>query len=256
MVTRAFTTLLDRFLPSVPGCPQPLAVEQIRRAAIRSCERTLAWRYMPSEFRVLPGVHEYTFTKPTDTEVHAVFRALINDEPLDVLTLEQALEQYPAWADLYSGESFATVWSETPPASWGDLEYNEDLFNEGSAYVLPAAIVAAGGEPRAITQLTPEKYILLPLPDADKVYMLRMFYALKPSRSATGMDEAVFNDLEDAILHSALQETLVMPNVSWADRTLATYHAKQYLFYITERRARANLTNSRGSLRVRGDQFA
>lgn len=256
MAQRAFTTLLSRFLPSVPGCPQPLAVEQIRRAAMRACERTLAYRYTPAPYPLLPGVHEYGFTKPAETEVHAIFRAHLNDTPLEVLTLEQAIDRYPAWADLYSGESFATVWSETDPMAWGDLEYNEALFNEGSAFVLPEAVVAEGGEPRVITQLTPEKYLVLPLPDAEQTYTLRIFLALRPSRAATGLEEGVFNDLEDAILHSALQETLVMPNVAWADRQLATYHAKQFLFAITERRARANLGNARGRFFVRGDLFA
>ena len=256
MATRLFTDLLDRFLPSVPGCPQPLAVQQIRRAAIRTCERTLAWRFTPARQQLLPGVHEYTYTKPVSTEVHVVFRALVNDEPLEVLTLEQAIDRYPAWADLYSGEAFATVWSETPSSAWNDLAYNEELFNEGSEFVLPAAIVADGGQPRVFTQLTPDKFVVIPLPDGEGPYYLRMFYALKPSRDATGMDTYVLNDLEDAIVHGALQETLVMPNVAWGDRQLAEYHAKQYLFYVNERRARANLTNARGSLFARGHRIA
>lgn len=256
MATRPFTDLLDRFLPNVPGCPQPLAIQQIRRAAIRVCERTLVWRHTPTPFRVLPGVHEYSYPKPTDTDVHAVFRAVMNDTPLEVLTLEQALDRYPAWADLYSGESVATVWSETPPASWGSFEYNEALFNEGSDFVLPDSAVEGASEPRIFTQLTPDKYILLPLPDNDEVYTLRLFLALKPSRTASGMEDAIFTDLEDSILHSALQETLTMPNVAWGDRQLATYHAKQYHAHVNERRARANLTAARGQIRAYGDRFA
>jgi hypothetical protein len=256
MATREFTSLLSRFLPSVPGCPQPMAVEQIRRAAIRTCERTLAWRYTPATSRVLPGVHEYAYTKAPSTDVCAVFRALVNDCPLEVLSLEAALDRYPEWADLYSGVSVADLWSETPPASWGDKVYNEDLFNEGSAFVLPEAVVAAAAQPRIFTQLNPDKYVILPLPDNDEVYTLRIFLALKPSRTATDMDEGVFNDLEDAILHAALQETLVMPNVAWSDRQLATYHAKQYLAAVSERRARANHGNARYGMRATGDRFA
>jgi len=256
MATRLFTDLLDRFLPSVPGCPQPLAVQQIRRAAIRTCERTLAWRHTPTPYRIMPGVHEYGYIKPNETDVHSVFRAVVNERPLEVLTLEQALDRYPAWADLYSGEPAASVWRNTPPSPWGSHEYNEALFNEGSDFVVPEAIVEGASEPRVFTQLTPDKYIVLPLPDNDEVYTLRIFLALKPSRTATGMEESILNELEDAILHSALQETLVMPNVAWGDRQLATYHAKQYLYYVNERRARANLGNARGQMRVYGDRFA
>jgi hypothetical protein len=41
-----------------------------------------------------------------------------------------------------------------------------------------------------------------------------------------------------------------MPNKNWSDRELATYHAKQYLSKITERRARANLGAARASMTV------
>jgi len=204
----------------------------------------------------MPGVYEYGYIKPNETDVHSVFRAVVNERPLEVLTLEQALDRYPAWADLYSGEPAASVWRNTPPSPWGSYEYNEALFNEGSDFVVPEAIVEGASEPRVFTQLTPDKYIVLPLPDNDEVYTLRIFLALKPSRTATGMEESILNELEDAILHSALQETLVMPNVAWGDRQLAEYHAKQFLFHLTERRARANLGNARGQMRVYGDRFA
>jgi hypothetical protein len=48
----------------VPGCPQPTIVQYIRDAAIRTCERTLYWRYLVPLFNVLPGVSEYTYNKP------------------------------------------------------------------------------------------------------------------------------------------------------------------------------------------------
>lgn len=256
MATRLFTDLLPKVLPSVPGCPQPLAVQHIRDAAIRACERTLAWRYVQPKFNLLPGVHEYAYDKPADTEVHVLFEAMVNDRPLNRLTLEQALYQYPDWADLYSGEDPAILWSLTPPNSYNSFEYNEALFNENAPFVLPDAVVAAATEPRAITQLTPDKYIVLPLPDNEKPYTVRMFYALKPTRVAAGMDQVVFNDLEDVIVHGALQQLLVMPSVAWSDRELASYHAKQGLFTLTERRARANLGNARGTLVATYPKFA
>ena len=70
------------------------------------------------------------------------------------------------------------------------------------------------------------------------------------------MDEAIFNELEEAILHSALQYLLVLPNVAWSDRELASYHAKQFLREMVERRARANLGNMRGTMRATAPKFA
>ena len=256
MATRLFTDLLPKVLPSVPGCPQPLAIQHIRDAAIRVCERTLAWRYIQPKFTLLPGVHEYLYDKPTDSEIHVLFGTIMNDSPLEVLTLEQAIAKYPEWADLYSGEDPSVVWSLTPSGSYNSYDYNEGLFNENPSFVLPDSVVAAASQPHSVTQLSPDKYIVLPLPDAEVVYSIRMFYALKPTRTAAGMDQVVFNDLEEVISHSALQTLLVMPGVAWSDRELASYHAKQALYSTTERRARANLGNARGTMVASAPKFA
>jgi len=255
MADRTFASLVPRLQPSAPGCPHATIVQYIRDSAIRTCERTLAWRYQVPLFNLLPGVHEYAYNKPTDTDVHAMFEAVVNNRPLERLTMEKAIELYPQWADLYSGQSPATVWSLTPSGSFNSFDYNEALFNENSPYVLPPEIVADGSTPQSITQVSPDKYIILPLPGADEVYQCRMFLALKPKRSASGMDEVIFDELEEVIMHGALQHLLVLPGQAWSDRELAAYHAKQYAFQIAERRARANLGTNRGMMRARMQPF-
>ena len=223
MATREFKDLITRINPSTPGCPQETMFQYIRDAAIRACERTLAWRYTQPKFNLTAGIPQYNYNKPFDTEVHAVFAVWLNDDPLDRLTLDEAINRYPAWADTYT---------------------------------TAVDIAEYGSEPRAITQLSPHQFVVLPLPDAEKTYTMRMIYALKPSRTATEMDETIFNDLEEVIMHGALQHLLVLPNTNWSDRELASYHAKQFISQVTERRARANLGNSRGSLSVQLPGFA
>lgn len=256
MVDRTFTSLVPRVQASVPGCPHATIVQYVRDSAIRTCERTLYWRYQVPLFNLLPGVHEYIYNKPDATDVHVMFDVVVNNRPLERLTMEQAIELYPQWVDLYSGENISVAWSLTPPLSvLNTPEFNETQFNEGSQYVLPTSIVAEGSTPRSITQVSPDKYIILPLPGADEVYQCRMFLALKPKRTATGMDSAVFDELEEVIMHGALQHLLVLPDQAWSDRELAAYHAKQYVFQTSERRARANLGNARGTMRVRMQPF-
>lgn len=256
MADRTFASLVPRVNPSVTGCPYPLILEYIRNAAIRACERTLAWRYQVPLYNLLPGVHEYAFNKPVTTDVHAIFEAVVNKRPLERLTMEKAIELYPQWADLYSGQDPSVVWSLTPPSgTFNTPEYNESLFNNNSTYVLPDSIVADGSTPQSITQVSPDKYIILPLPDASETYQVRMFLALKPKKTATGMDEVIFDDLEEIIMHGALQHLLVLPDKNWTDRELASYHAKQFVFQIAERRARANLGNARGTMRARMQPF-
>jgi len=255
MANRTFASLIPKLAVSVPGCPQPTILQHIQDSAVRSCERTLAWRYQIPLFNLLPGVHEYTYNVPTDTQVHVLFEALVNDYPLERLTLEQAIERFPQWADLYSGEDPSVVWSLTPSGSFNTSDYNEALFNDNSPYVLPDAIVADASTPQAICQLAPDKFIVLPLPDGERTYRTRMFVALKPTRTADGMDEVIFDDLEDIIVHDALTRLLVISNTNWEDRELAAYHAKQYSYLTAERRARANMGNMRGTMRARMQPF-
>lgn len=249
---RAFATLVHRVQASAPGCPYPTVLMHIRDSAIRVCERTLGWRYEVPKFPLVPGVHIYEYDRPANADVHAVFATMVNDKPLEVLTLEQALAQYPEWADLYSG---ADPWALTNQTLVGQSEYNEDLYNPGSAYVMPPEVVSKASQPQSFCQLNSDKFIVLPLPD-DAGYTVRQFVALKPKRTADGMDEDAFNELEETIFHGVLQHLLVLPNVHWSDRELASYHAKQYLFHLTERRARANVGNARGTLVARGVPFS
>jgi hypothetical protein len=256
MGERLFSTLIPKLSPHVPGCPQPLMLQAVRDAAVRICEKTLAWRYAQPPFALLPGVHEYFYAKPNTTDVHVVFEALVNGEPLEKLTLEQAIMLYPEWADLYNGIDPSQIWSSLQPNTFNAVPFNETQFNETLPATLSPAIAVGGSEPRSITQLTPDKFVVLPIPDDAETYSMRMFYALKPKRNATSMDEAVFDDLEEPILHSALQYLCIMPNVAWSNRELAVYFGKLALFQNTERRARANLTNMRGSVLVRIPRIA
>jgi hypothetical protein len=256
MPDRSFESLVPRVQASVPGCPYATIVQYIRDTAIRTCERTLYWRYQPPLFNLLPGISEYAYNRPANTDVHAVFEVLVNDRPLKRLTLEKAIETFPQWADLFSGVDPSEVWSSTPPTGlFGMSVYDGAEFNDGGTNELPVDALAKSSTPQIITQLSPDKYIILPLPDDKCIYQCRMFLALKPKHNASGMDSAIFDELEEVIMHGALQHLLVLPDQTWSDRELAAYHAKQYVSQIAERRARANLGNVRGTMRVRMQPF-
>ncbi len=216
MAERTFLSLANRLATSVPGCPQPIIVQYIRDAAIEVCERTLAWRYSQPDIALTPGVPEYPYEAPSEAEVHAFLTVTVNGEPLTPVTLEQVNRDYPTWPDM--------------------------AFDQRS-------------DPRYILQLDPDNFAVAPLPDSSKAYNLKMIVALKPLRTASGMDKAAFDDLENVIMHGALQNLLVLPNKNWSDRELAAYHAKQFLSRITERRARANLGAGRATMSVQMRPF-
>lgn len=256
MATRSFTSLVARANASVPGCPYPTIKTYIRDAAIKVCERTSAWRYQIPKFDLSPGVYEYPFSIPTNSEVHTIFAAVVNDAPLDLINMDTAIAQYPEWADLYSGEDPADLWSETDSGSLNSDAFNEEAFNGAADFTIPDAFIALASNPRACTMVTPQRYIILPMPDAEIDYSMRMFVALKPLRDATSMDAEAFNELEDVILHKTLEDLLVLPNKPWTNYDLASFHSQKYGFLVGEKRARANLGHVRGSLSVKTRVFA
>ena len=215
--TRTFLDIVNRLSPSVPGCPTPVTEQYVRDAAIEACERTLAWRYEQPRIRLTKGAAEYPYESPSDAEVHAFITATCNGEQLLPVTLEHIYDLYPKWPN-----------QET-------TEYSK---------------------PRYVTQLDPDNFMVAPQPDDLTSYDVRMIVCLKPLRTATKMDKTVLDDLENVIMHGALQHLLVLPDRTWSDRELASYHAKQFAFKISERRARSNLGASRASMRVQMQKFA
>lgn len=215
-MAKRFDSLVNRLSPSVPGCPQPVIEQYVRDAAIEACEKTLAYRYVQPKIPLTSGVYDYPYDPPTGTEVHAFLSAAIDGTRLSPLTLEELQDKFPKWPDFVSAD------------------YNI---------------------PRYIAQLDADTFVVAPTPDSAKTYELRMVTALKPLRTSVDMESTTFDELENIIVHQALQNLLILPERTWSDRELAAFHAKQFLHKAAERRARANLGAARNSLRVKPVAF-
>ena len=251
MANTAFSTIANRVEALVPQAPRPTVLEHLRYAARLACEKTLAWRYVPALVTLLPGVYEYAFTTPSGSEVEHLYGASMNGSPLLQLNLDTAIALYPEWADLFSGEDAEEVWSETPGGYVGASTYNEDLFNDGSDFVLPDSIVADASRPAAITMVSPQRFVILPLPDGEETYELRLWVALKPTRSATEIDSQAFDELEDLFVWGALETLFSMPGKSWTNPEYAVYYGNKFREGYLEKRRRANIGHVRGPMAAR-----
>lgn len=251
MANIEFSTIANRVEALAPGVPRPTVLEHLRLAARRACEKTLAWRYVPERQTLLPGVYEYAFDVPAQAEVEHLFGMSVNNVPLELANLDVAISRYPEWANLFSGEDPEEVWSDTPGGYLGAPEYNEEVFNAGSSFVLPASIVAEGSRPKLVTMVSPQRYIILPLPDGEETYLARMWLALKPTRSATGMDEQAFNELEDLFVWGALESIFSMPNKPWTNPEYAVHYGGKFKEDYLEKKRRANIGHVRGPMSVR-----
>jgi len=211
MATRLFSDLVDRVAPSAPGCPQPVILNYIRAAAIDVCERAGAWRYKHATVTMTAGTYEYAFVPESGAEVYSILTANLNGNDMTSITLEGLHEVYPKW---------------------------------------PSSVTAERSTPKYITQINPITFHVALVPD-NSTDTIEMFVAQRPTRASTGMNEAVMDDVEDAILHGALQHLLTLPERTWSDNELAAYHAKQFIFKVNERRARANIGAVRAAPTVR-----
>jgi hypothetical protein len=160
---------------------------------------------------MIAGTYEYSFVPVSGAEVHTVLTASINGTDLPTKTLEEIHAIHPKW---------------------------------------PSSVTAERATPQYILQINPDTFhvALVPVNSTDTI---EMFVAQKPLRASTGMEDSVMDDLEDVIVHGALQGLLTMPETTWSDTELAAYHAKQFTFKVAERRARANLGAGRATLTAR-----
>lgn len=211
MADRDFVSLEPDIASSVPGCPRPTIIQHVRRTAIEVCEKTLVWRFEQDPIRLTGGVYEYEYDVPNNAEVCGLIHSTINGRPLNPATQEQIHAVHPSW---------------------------------------PSADTTLRGTPQYVGQFDPDHFVVALVPDALTTYDVKMFLALKPTLAATGMAQTPFDECEQLIVHGVLQHLLVMPNKSWTDRELASYHAKQYTYKTAQRRAKANLGVARASLSV------
>lgn len=111
---RSFADFLPFVLPYAPSCPEPLAIQYLRQAAIDFCQRTRFWRYVDefdvagdtSEIIVTPGQSslfeiEKAWFKPTGGDHWVELRRLpysqidqtLLDETTDTYTVPNVISQ-------------------------------------------------------------------------------------------------------------------------------------------------------------------
>lgn len=218
MADRTYADLVSQIMTSVPGASTPLITNQVRSTAIEVCERTLAWRFNLADVTLVAGTYAYAYVTPSNSEVHTIFTATVNE-----------------------GTILRKTTLETFQRRWPDY---------------PSTVTAKRSSPQEFMTISPAGYQILPVPDATATYTLRMHAALRPTKGSTGFDDVFFNDLEGVIIHGVLQQLLVLPDQMWSDRELAAYHAKQFVFEVAERRARATLGSARASPSIQMNAWA
>lgn len=214
MATRTFVSLENQLAANVPGCPRPTIEQFVRNIAIEVCEKTLVWRYEQDLLPLTAGVYEYDYEVPDGSEVVGLIHATLFSGTeylgkLEPVTQRELHRLYPDW---------------------------------------PSPDTTKRTMPRYVSQFDPDHFVVAPVPGSDRAYSAKMFLALRPTPTATGMDKTAMDEVEQLITHGVLQHLHTIPDKSWTDYGVASYHAKQYTYKTALKRAKANLGVAQGSL--------
>lgn len=73
----------------------------------------------------------------------------------------------------------------------------------------------------------PVSLTLVPMPDVAGPLKLKV--VLKPTPTADGIDDDIFNEYHEAIVHGALSKLMLSPKKPYTDVVMANYHAQMFL---------------------------
>ncbi len=97
MSTKFWTDWYDEVLPDVPGCPQKVAKNAIRNAAIEFYRDSLAWVIDHDPMNAVTNQAAYPFEPPASTEVVKALNVWYDAKPLTKKTPDELSAMYANW---------------------------------------------------------------------------------------------------------------------------------------------------------------
>lgn len=205
----AFSDLMAEVLDSCQQAPEPLVERHIRNAVIAFCSRSLLLRKTLDPISIIADQALYQLNPPENREIIHVHSAQIGDDrPL--------IEK--------SEDFFDLEWRDPVVLKWDEFATDDN----GN----PLSI---GTDWRQYTQNRPAFYFidrtentyrmrLVGIPDASLTDTMVVSVVLKPTRTATEVDDWLLNDNFQCLLNGAKGRMLELPNRPWTDLKLAGYH--------------------------------
>ncbi len=226
---------LEDFYPEVLSCASglgdPVADANIRLALEEFCRKTLFWQYTPAAINVVATTHTYALAPPANTLVANVVYAAVNGIVLDPASADQMDLEWPKRRTKYPQmtSSASTPWRE---------ETNDQAY----LYHLP----------------DPKNIRIIPIPTVAITGGLTMILALRPTRTATTVDDLLFEEAYEAIAHGAKARILAIPNRIWTDYPAAAYFREMFeqdISDYTGRRVRDHTRQNKTVLRTRAYSY-
>lgn len=210
---------LSRLMPSVIGCPDALARQAILDSAIEFCEETQVIQVISEPQDVTAEVGVYDLDLPAGQGV--------------VTTLK-------VWYG-------TTLLGPTPIA-----QVNNILAYVGSAGNQSPVL----GTPTSFFEFSPTVIGLYPIPDVSGVGMFSARVATKPLRTATVLDDILYQDWVEAIVAGARQRIHAMPEQFFSSDAKAAQALAQFRSLVNRAKSAGARGRVASSLYVNPIRFA
>jgi hypothetical protein len=206
------TSFLDYVMPHVPGCTKAMALLEIKNTIIDFCEKSLIIQTDHDPITAIANVMDYDFEPPTGKLVVKIMRAWYKGVELD----PQAID---------------TV--STP-----------SIFNQSSGYIVDR------GDPRQMLQKDARSFSVYPIPKETAANAITMRVALKPTRTATSIDDFIYEDYAEVIGSGAIARLALSPGKPYSNTQLAMARNALYISGLDVARDRAQNGYVRASKQV------
>jgi hypothetical protein len=179
----------SRIAPRVPTALDFVIDDAVLDAAIDFCEQTLVVKGTLDQFNTEAGVREYDIdASGSQQNVCKVMRVWVQQREIEPLAEDDV-------------SAFAYVDGITGATT-------------------PSSI------PSAFTEVSPSVVALMPVPDA--AYPVTIRAAMKPKRSATQIEDVLYENWAEEIVHGALFRLFSMAGMPWQSDGMATTHLALY----------------------------
>lgn len=209
----AHVDFLDYVLPHVPGCTNDMALLEIKNTIIDFCEKSLVLQADQEPVTIIGGINDYDLEPPRDRLVVKIMKAWFKGQELTPTSPDEV---------------------KTP-----------SIYNQNSGYVVNR------GDPNFYIQKDLRTYSLYPIPKETARLALTMRVALKPTRSATSIDDFIFEEYAETIGHGAIARLALSQGKPYSDLKLAAARNGMYLTGVNVARDRAQKGYVRSSRHVK-----
>jgi hypothetical protein len=181
MAAKLWSAWYDAVLPSLPGLPTGAPADFfIKRAAIEFCDRALVWRVPIPAFQATAATPTYTLAAPVaDTMVSQLLSLRFLGKKLT--------NKSAAWLEDYYG----------PNQDWRDV---------------------TADPPQYWVSEFPNQITLAPFPVSTTAAAIDGWCAVKPTDTATGLDEAIWREYHDEIASLAKARAMEIPRKPYSNQ--------------------------------------